>query len=520
MSCPTRPTLNHAFAVDLAHIDLVCASIPEPADERSHAEVVIARFDEVDAKLVAAGFPPTSPWWRKTIHRWYRSGKRQLVGRIGRRGGKSSTLSRLGVVEALYGRHHIPPGDTGVVALISTRKEEAGERITTIKAILDALGVSYRPWGELGVRIVGRRLGFRVYTASIAGVSGFTGIFVICDEVAKWKDSDTGVNPANEVLKSVRPTMRTQPNARIVLSSSPMGMLDAHYDAYADGDTELQVTAWAPTWEANPTVTEAECRVDEPDEATFNREYGAVPAAEAETSLLTDAICERARRIVPQLWHLPYVEGHRYVAAMDPATRGHAWTLVVATKGPDGRRRVAFAKEWRGTPSKPLSPKAVMLEIRDIVAVYRLRWVTTDQAAIDYLRDLVPKGLALIEAPWTQANITDACKHVQSLLLDGHLELHPDPLVKADLLGIRRQFTRAGPRTYFAEVKGRHSDYAPAIALAVEDARFQATVPEEQGDATEEAIKAKNRYLVERRKERERAERFGRMPVTHRQRRA
>jgi hypothetical protein len=193
---------------------------------------------------------------------------------------------------------------------------------------------------------------------------------------------------------------------------------------------------------------------------------------------------------------------------------------VVATKGPDGRRRVAFAKEWRGTPSRPLSPKAVMLEIRDIVAVYRLRWVTTDQAAIDYLRDLVPKGLALIEAPWTQANITDACKHVQSLLLDGHLELHPDPMVKADLLGIRRQFTRAGPRTYFAEVKGRHSDYAPAIAQAVEDARFQATVPEEQGDATEEAIKAKNRNLDERRKERERAERFGRMPVTHRQRRA
>jgi hypothetical protein len=514
VSCPAGPTLN--LAVDLAHIDIVCGSIPEPETTRSHAEEILARFDEVDAKLVAAGFPPTSPWWRQTIARWYRCGRRQLTARIGRRGGKSSTLSRLGVVEALYGRHVIPPGDTGVVALISTRKEEAGERITTVKAILDALGVSYRPWGELGVRIVGRRVGFRVYTASIAGVSGFTGIFVICDEVAKWKDSDTGVNPANEVLKSARPTMRTQPHARIVLSSSPMGMLDAHYDAYADGETELQTTAWAPTWEANPTVTEAECKVDEPDETTCAREYGAIPSAEAETSLLTEVSIERARRVVPEPWHMPYIEGHRYVAAMDPATRGHAWTLVIATKGTDGKRRIAYAREWRGKPSAPLSPKAVLLEIRDIVAGYGLRWVTTDQHAIDHLRDLVPKGLGLLEAAWTQANIKDACEHVHKLLQDDALELHPDPLVKSDLLGIRKQYTRSGVRFHFAEMKGRHSDYAPAIALAVEDARLAASDLEPVLDDTGEAQKAKHAFLLARQKDRQRAEKMGRVPPTHR----
>src|SRR6185295_8130892 len=103
---------------------------------------------------------------------------------------------------------------------ISTRREEAAERIATVKAILDALSVKYVPWGEHGVKLVDRPVGFRVYTASIAGVSGFTGIFVFADEVAKWKDSDTGQNPATEVLRSVRPTMLTQPNSRIILSSS------------------------------------------------------------------------------------------------------------------------------------------------------------------------------------------------------------------------------------------------------------------------------------------------------------
>lgn len=504
----------------LAATDALLAACPEPEDTRSHIDIILERYDEIDARLVAAGFPATSPWWRRTIERWYRSGKRQAVLRCGRRAGKSSTLSRLAVVEMLYGKHVIPPGDTGVVAIISTDRPEASGRLATIEAILDALNVAYRTWGDgiQGIKLAGRRVGVRVFTATIKGVSGFTGIFVLCDEVAKWADTDTGANPADQVLKSVRPTMQTQPNARMVLSSSPMSTMDAHYDAYEFGETALQITAQAATWEANPTVSEDDTRRDEPDEATWAREYAAIPQAEAETSLLTNLITERARRVIPQPWDMPFVEGHRYVAAMDPATRGHAWTLVVATKGPDGIRRVVLAREWRGTPSRPLSPKAIMVEVKALISAYGLRTVVTDQAAIDYLRDLVPPKLFLIDAPWTQAEIQRCCKHVLTLLQDEQLELHPDPMVKSDLLGIRQQFTRAGMRMYFAEVKGRHSDYAPAVALAVDEARFQAKLPPDEEDIETSAKNAKSAFLEGRRKERERRERFGALPVTHQRR--
>lgn len=505
----------------LAETDQLIASLPEAEDARSHADIILARYDEIDAKLVVAGFPPTSPWWRRTIERWYRSGKRQAVLRCGRRAGKSSTLSRLAVVEVVYGKHEVPPGDVGVGAIVSTTKEpEAAARITTIEAILDALGIAHRPWGSLGLRLVGRNRGFRGFPASIKGVSGFTGIFVLCDEVSKWLDSETGANPATEVLRSIRPTMQTQPNARIVLSSSPMGMLDAHYDAFEDGETALQIVACATSWEANPTITEESTRADEPDEATWAREYAAIPQAEAETSLLTNLIVERARRVMPMPWDMHHIEGHRYVAAMDPATRGHAWTLVVATKGTDGRRRVAMAREWRGTPSVPLSPKAVLAEIRVLIGQYGLRSVTTDQHAIDHLRDLVPAGLVLIEAPWTQQSKRDAYEHVLKLLQDEQLELHPDPQVKADLLGIRKRLTRNGVTYELAEVKGRHADYAPSVALAVEDARFLAKEPEAVLDVQSAANKAKVAFLEARRMERERRERFGRLPATHARRTA
>jgi hypothetical protein len=294
---------------------------------QAHADEILRRFDALDRALVAKGFPPTSPWWRATIERWYRTGKYQCVIRAGRRAGKSSTLCRLAVVEALYGKHAIPPGDTGIVAVVSARRPDAIERLTTIKAILDAIGVKYRPKeAENAVELEGRHVTFRVFTASIAGVSGFTGIFLFLDEVSKWKDSDTGINPATEVINSIRPTIATQPKAKLVLSSSPMGLMDAHADAFGKGETEEQVVARATTWEANPTVSEERTHLLEPDPIVWAREYAAIPQAESETSLLAEKTLKRLSR---KGTTLPYDSRHFYVATMDPATRGNAWTLAI-----------------------------------------------------------------------------------------------------------------------------------------------------------------------------------------------
>lgn len=503
----------------IASADALIAALGTVAEpSRPHAEDILTRFDEMDARLVHAGFPPTSPWWRETFERWYRSGCRQLVARCGRRGGKSSSLSRLGVVEALYGQHNIPPGDVGTVAIISTRRDEAAKRLRTITAILDALGVAHRPLSgsALGVELVGRPIAFQVFAASIAGVSGFTAVFVLCDEVAKWLDSDTGANPATEVLASARPTMATQPNARIVLSSSPMGMLDAHYDAYEAGDDAFQLTAYAPTWEANPTLSEADTRLLERDESTWLREYAAVPQAEVESALLTEMLVDRATREGPA--DLPREPGHYYAATIDPATRGNAWTLAVATRGPDRVRRVVLCREWRGTASAPLVPTDVFVEIRELLKPYGLTWLTSDQYAGDALKDIARKaGLTLSLEPWTQSNKREAYEGLRSMLLDEELELPPDLSVKLDLLGIRKKLTRNGVTYELATQGARHSDYAPAIALAALKVRGIAKPPPPPPKtADEEQTERKRQFLASIRKDREFREQFGRVPVTHR----
>lgn len=434
----------------------------------SHGKRILERFKALDRLLQTKGFPATSPWWHATVDRWYRTGKRQLTVRAGRRAGKSSTLSRLGVVEALYGEHKIPPGDTGVVAIISTRREEAAERIATVKAILDALGVKYVPWGEHGVKLVDRPVGFRVYTASIAGVSGFTGIFVFADEVAKWKDTDTGANPATEVLRSVRPTMLTQPNSRIILSSSPMGKWDAHFDAFEEGDTDLQVTAHAPSWIANPTVSEADTHVLEPDHSTWEREYAAIPQAEIAESLFTEAELDASTRGEPPC--VPREDGVTYAAAIDPATRSNAWTFTIAALRFVGgviKRSLVHAQEWRGSSAQPLSPKATLTEIKPVLESYGIDTLWTDQASGDALRDIAADlGITLIIEPWTQANKVTAYKNLQTWVRTDQLELAPVEHVKDDLLGVRRKYTRGGVIIDLLKTPdGRHSDYAPSIAI-------------------------------------------------------
>jgi hypothetical protein len=256
--------------------------------------------------------PPLSPWWCGVLRRWLCGRERTLVARVGRRGGKSTGLGRWCVVNALYGEHAVPEGDLGVCAIVSVQRRDALERLRTCAVLLKALGWTETRYdkGQLYDRQFVARLGYgqtelmigtkhgtrviRAYTASIAGVSGFTCIGALCDEVSKWVDVDTHANPASEVLASLRPTMATQPNAKMALISSPWSTLDAHAKAFELGDTEAQIVDYAPTWIANPSLTEHETHILEPDEQSWEREYKAIPMPTTSMMFFDHAAIERA----------------------------------------------------------------------------------------------------------------------------------------------------------------------------------------------------------------------------------
>lgn len=259
---------------------------------------ILAAYDAVDRALVRKGFPATSEWWLQTFERFYTSSVRQCVLRVGRRGGKSSSLCRVAVTEALYGEHTIPPGDVGIVAIVSANRGQANDRIKTVKSILDALGIGHHPV-EAGVELDDRPIAFKVYTASVSSVVSFSCVCAIADELAYWADAETGSNPAREVMANLRPTLTGQKAAKIFLSSSPLLTLDYHARTFDEGDNQFQRVFYAPTWIARPSLPESECRADEPDERLFRRSYEAIPSASTSTvfsaELLDAAFAKRER---------------------------------------------------------------------------------------------------------------------------------------------------------------------------------------------------------------------------------
>lgn len=432
---------------------------------------IARRLHALDEALTRADFPPTSTWWYETIERFYASPCRQLVLRVGRRGGKSSTLCRVAVCEALWGDHRIPPGDLGVVAIVSVNRDEASQRLRTIKSILDAIGVAHRPIPG-GVQVVGRPVAFKVYAASIAGVSGFTCIGIICDEVAKWHDSDTGANPAREVLASIRPTLSTQPNARVFLSSSPLGNLDAHANAYDDGDNAWQLVAYAPTWVANPTITEAATLLLEKDDDRRRREYAAIPMEGDESALLSAALLDAATRATEG--DVPRQSGVTYVAAMDPGFVRNAWTFVIGAKRwVNGRvkRSIVAAREWRGTAARPLEPGKVLAEIAGICRAYGIDMVYSDQYERFSLQEIAQRPDIRLVVYVPKEGGGGRLGRYESLvtqLSDGEVEIPGDKQLRADLLAVKQRITPNGFTIVLPQTPdGRHADFAPSVSLCL-----------------------------------------------------
>ncbi len=418
---------------------------------KKHAS--LDRLDALERALVAKGWRALSSWWRATLQLFVRSRRRQLVARVGRRGGKSSTLCMFAVAFALsYDVSQIPKGDIGVVAFISTTRDEANQRLRTIKQILDALGIAYSAI-EHGIELVGRPIAFKVFVASIAGVAGFTSILVICDEVARWRDADSGANPASEVLASLRPTMATQPKARIVLSSSPLGKQDAHAKAFARGDDDHQITAHASSWVANPTLSEDELRRDEPDPRVFAREYAAIPQG-AKLAAFDASAVDRAFRVDPTLLYSFPMFG-----VLDPSSgKKDVWSVAAMSwcaprqDSPEEERRLVV-HNVDGIGGEFWSQDAADKMVDAITDAFRrdgIRDVYSDQRESFALASMFSRrGFRFTEVTWTNQRKERAVQTLRRWLRDGTLIIAVDHReLRAELHAFEERITSTGALTF------------------------------------------------------------------------
>lgn len=235
----------------------------------------LVHLGDIDTRLsVLPGWRPMAPFWARTVAGLYLARPDIAIGRVGRRGGKSSTWCRVAVAECTSGTWTIPPDDVGVYTIMSADKDQAKARVASCIAVCNALQIEHEPT-TFEVRFPVHQTAIVVKTASVKGAVSSTCIGAILDEMALWQD-ERGANPAATILDMLMPSFATQPGAFPMLLSAPWTTRDPHaveYDREGDGRFRFH----GATWEANPTLTEEACRRRSRTEAEFLRQYAARP---------------------------------------------------------------------------------------------------------------------------------------------------------------------------------------------------------------------------------------------------
>lgn len=292
---------------------------------------------------------------------------------------------------------------------------------------------------------------------------------VIFDEAPRMAGQDDAVINLNDQLTGIQG--RLLPGAQVIMSGSPWAPFGPAWDLFdkkwSKPDKNLVVIrARGP--DMNPVVWTsdvcAELKDRDPDAYRVDVDCEFM---DPESGLLGLSDLESCRRDGPPV--LPPKSGHYYTAAIDPATRGNAWTLAVLERQRSGVLAVALAKQWTGSQSQPLSPSDTLKEISQILSAYSVTNLHTDQWAADSLVEIAAQhNLWLVSH-----NVTDKLKlemfnHLRALIHDKKLELPNDLVLLRDLASVKKKVTATGVTIHLPQQgSGRHCDYAPALALAL-----------------------------------------------------
>jgi len=315
----------------------------------------------------------------------------------------------------------------------------------------------------------GRPVEIKVVASSKAGTSLVArwSAGVILDEVARWGSDDAAVS-VNDLRDAV--LLRILPGAQLVYISSPWAPMGFLYDLVKERwgrPSRDCVVVKAPAYDMAPIIwTPEKLEIAKRDPRIYRTDIEA-EFADPEEALFTTSMIEGATREAP-IASAPQ-PGVTYTAAIDPATRGNSFTLVVATGSGRKKKVICLARQWTGSPVNPLRPALVLQEIAHILKAYRVTILDSDQYMGDALRDLANQvGLVLVPHAWTSTERTKRYLTLRTMFEIGDVELPPDSFVRQDLQRVIRRYTQSGISIDLAKSgDGRHADYAPAICMAL-----------------------------------------------------
>jgi hypothetical protein len=380
----------------------------------------------------------------------------------GRRAGKSRILALIAVYLSAFKDYapHLAAGEVATVALIAADRKQAKTLLRYISGLLSAVPMlAELVEDELQETIKLRnRVEITVQTASWRATRGYSYAAILADELAFWRD-ETSANPADEILRAVRPGLASIPGSCLLKASSPYGRRGPLFNDYRRyfGKADGRVLVWkAGSRAMNPNLDPAEvAAAEEEDPQAAQAEWHAEFRDDLSDYISREVVdaCVVQGRV-----ELPPVSGQRYSAFCDPAGGGGGDAMTLAIGHREGDRAVIdLVKEIR----PPFSPDAAVQDFAETLRQYGIRRVEDDRYAglwpaerfkaygIDYEPAARPKS--------------DLYRDTMPLLTSGRLELPDLPRLIAQLCGLERRTARGG-RDSIDHGPGAHDDVANAVA--------------------------------------------------------
>lgn len=385
------------------------------------------------------------------------------------------------------------PGETPRVSVISLDKDKAravfDHLVGTLTSKPALRGLMLSPPTADAVTLrhpSGKPVEVMVVAGSKAGGSLVARWSAGCifDEAPRMNGEEDGVVNYDDAYRAV--VGRLLPGAQIIDMGSPWAPRGPIYDAVQEfwkkpSMSLVVVRGTGPTMNPYWWTPERCEELRQTSEQAYRTDVLG-EFADAESTLIPQEQIERATRAGPA--KIDRIDGHQYVAAMDPAVRRNAWTLVVCTRRyrhEDGRQclSVVLAKQWIPTAAAPLDAETVVSEIAAELRGYGLEQVWTDQWASDVLRSIGHRhGLNIVRDEANGTRRVEMYESLRTRFADSGIEIPDVPVLRQDILGIRKRVTMSGlaielPRT----ADGRHADFAPALALAASKGLADGPVP-------------------------------------------
>ena len=388
---------------------------------------------------------------------------REFWAVAGRRSGKSRVAAAIAVYLALFVKHRLACGETGMVLVLAGSRDQSRSVFSYVRGLLESAPALWAEVANVTRYEIELKNGLviAVHSNSFRTVRGRTLVAAIFDETAFWRD-ETSALPDVETYRVVLPSLATT-NGMLIGISTPyrrLGLLyQKHRDHFGqDGDDVLVVQGRSQAF--NPTLADSVIAAQRAADPA-----GAVSEWDAEfridiSAWLDDALIDRA--IEPgRPTELPPQQGIVYKAFTDASggVGADSYTLSIAHKDKDH----CVVDLVRGTAGK-FDPHQVTRDyaalcreyhVSEIVGdAYAAQWVagTWRESGINYRRSTLVKS--------------DIFREAEALFTRGLVRLPDHTKLLRELRLLERVTHRSG-KDQVTHPKGGRDDFANAVCGAL-----------------------------------------------------